>query len=101
MKPPQYNFNVQTLIAEERVKRDDIETIKTWIKTQQEVEENEIPMELCDEQIALFLMSCDGEKENTKHTIKSYYKLKKKAPELFDCRDLVKRKDLLQQLQIL
>lgn len=93
MNKPQFNFNVQTVIDQGRVNREEIEEIKKWITLE------EIP-DLSDEQIALFLMSCNGQREFTKNTIKAYYQLKRSAPELFDNRDL-ERKDLIHQLQVL
>lgn len=94
---PQFKFTVQTVIDDGRVSREEIEEIRTWVmKTD---EEEQIP-ELCDEQIALFLMSCDRDKDLTKNTIRAYYKVKRNAPELFDRRDL-ERSDLMHQLQVL
>lgn len=93
---PQFKFTVQTVIDDGRVSCEEIEEIRTWLMR---TNEEAIP-ELCDEQIALFLMSCDRDKELTKNTIRAYYRVKRNAPELFDRRDL-ERSDLMHQLQVL
>lgn len=92
---PEFAFAVETVIAEGRVSRDDIEEIKRWAETQ-----TQLP-EMCDEQIALFLLSCERDREYTKGTICAHYRLKGNAPELFDGRDLDNRRDLIHQLQVL
>lgn len=91
---PQFNFTVETVLT--KVTREQIGEIRTWTQTQNDVT---IP-DLCDEQIALFLLSCNNDRKYTQNTISAYYKIKRNAPELFDDRDL-DRSDLLHQLTAL
>lgn len=91
---PQFKFNVQTVIDDGRVSREEIEEIRCWMQMEQEIPD------LCDEQIALFLISCKRDINFTKNTIRANYRMKRNAPELFDSRDL-ERSDFLQQLQVL
>lgn len=91
---PRFNFSVETLITENRVSGELIEEIKQWARSV-----SSFP-DLCDEQVALFLLSCNNELKNTKNTITAYYKIKRNCPELFDGRDLEKS-DLQHQLTVL
>lgn len=90
---PRFNFSVETLITQNRVSRELIEEIQQWAR-------NHVISNLCDEQVALFLLSCNNDPIYTKNTITAYYNIKKNTPELFDGRDLEKS-DLQHQLTVL
>lgn len=90
---PEFNFRAERVVEQGRVGRKEIDEIAGWVKTEG------LP-ELCDEQIVLFLLSCDNDVEFTRTTIRAYYRCKREAPALFDDRDL-RRRDLQHQLGVL
>lgn len=90
---PKVGFTAETIINDGRTTRQSIDDVTEWLKTQ------DLP-DLSDEQIALFLLSCDNEYELTKNTIKAYFSAKKFGPEVFNDRDL-NRPDIQLQLRTL
>lgn len=73
-----YDFAVQPLIEQGKVQKSDIEEVKNWVEA-----EGDIPA-LTEEQIVLFLLSCDNDQSSTRTTIKAHYDYKRRLPELFD-----------------
>lgn len=92
MARPHFNFTVQEVINQNRVTREKIEELKLWLQTE------DFP-ELVEEQIVLFLLSCDCIVSATQATIKAHYKSKLNVPEFFNNRN-VDLADLQQQLNI-
>lgn len=90
---PQFKFSAKDLIAEGRTSQRDVDEMRSWLATQ------ELP-KLSDEQVVIFLLSCNNDHDGTKKTIEAYYKSRKNGPELFDNRDL-DRADLQKQLNTL
>lgn len=87
-----FSFTAQDVIEQGRVTREQIDEFKGWLKTQ------DYP-ELSEEQVVLFLLSCDCEQEATKATVKAHYHCKLNVKEFFDDRD-VDMEDLQQQLRV-
>lgn len=87
-----YGFTIQDMIANGRIDEIDLSILKEWVATQQ------MPR-YSDETIALFYMSCDKNIEATKKCAIANTNSKKKAPEIFNDRNL-SRKDVQQQLKI-
>lgn len=81
MRPP-FDFAAQSIIDEGRCRREDVEAIKLWLQTQQDLPD------LSEEQIVCFLLSCDNDQEATRVTITAHYKYKKNLPEIFDNRNV-------------
>ncbi|KAK5638471.1 hypothetical protein RI129_012766 [Pyrocoelia pectoralis] len=69
-------FTAKQVLDEGIIDLDPINTIKNWLTS------TEFPT-LSDEQIILFLVSCDHDIEFTQETIKVYYKIRSSSPELF------------------
>lgn len=90
---PSLGWNLKKLLDSNRVFQTSIEQIRTWLK---DTNEPNIP-ELSEEQIVMFLLSCNNALLATKNTIKAYYKTKQQAPLLFDDRDI--ERDDLQHVQ--
>lgn len=92
-KPSQveFGFTAKQIITENRVTQGEIDSIKNWLNN------NELP-ELSEEQITLFLLSCNNDENSTKATIKAFYRIKKQSPEIFDNRK-IERENLQQQLK--
>lgn len=78
---PPFEFETQCVIDSGRTKKNHINEIKAWLN-----ENLQIPRQ-CDQQVVLFLLSCNNDIELTKKTILNYYKDKCNAPELFCNRD--------------
>ncbi|KAF5285074.1 hypothetical protein FQA39_LY16763 [Lamprigera yunnana] len=87
-----FNFTVDQLVEKNLVNKVDIDTISAWSLTEQ------LPQPT-DEMIALFLISCDNDKDLAKATVHSYYKIKNGAPEIFNGRD-IERPDLQAVLKL-
>lgn len=85
---PHFNFTAQEIIEQGRVTRQQIDEFKTWLMTVNP----EYP-ELCEEQIILFLLSCNCDLDATKATVKAHYTAKLSVTEFFDDRDM-DREDL-------
>ncbi|XP_067014863.2 alpha-tocopherol transfer protein [Anabrus simplex] len=62
---------------------DDVREIRAWLKTMPHIPN------ITDEHIIMFLHSCYGKIEKTKATIKCYYSVRTRWPELFGQRDLL------------
>lgn len=91
MSTPKFGFTAKQIINDGRITWEDIDLMKTWLTTQN------LP-KLTDEQIVLFLLSCNNEQEPTQATIKSFYAVRNSAPGLFDNRT-IKREDIQKQLK--
>lgn len=76
-----FKFTAQDIIASGKIKHNDLQEIRSWVDSMG------IP-EIPDEMLVLFLLSCDSQQENTKKTIKAYFKYKNAAPEIFDYQDI-------------
>lgn len=87
---PRYGFTAQKVIDDGRTAWQDVEELKKWLSTQ------DFP-KLTDEQVVVFLLSCDNDHEATKKTIEAFYYSKTNAPELFNDRNL-ERPDLQKQI---
>ncbi|KAF2881465.1 hypothetical protein ILUMI_24701, partial [Ignelater luminosus] len=94
MEVVEFGFKAEQIINEGRITKKDIDLIKKWLSTQ-----NNLPR-VTEEQIVLFLLSCSNEQEHTKTTIKAYYAVKKEAPELFNNRQM-NRADVQKQLKMM
>lgn len=73
---PKYLFRAEDIISEGRVTSEEISSIKLWNQGE------DLPL-LSDEQIILFLLSCENDQDVTKVTIKAHFDLKEKAPDIF------------------
>lgn len=71
-----FGFTISELIEQGRVHQSDVDSLKNWLST-------ETVPKLTNEQVALFLLSCNNQADQTKTVIKSYYKIRQMAPELF------------------
>ncbi|XP_050501539.1 uncharacterized protein LOC126881347 [Diabrotica virgifera virgifera] len=80
-----FQFKAKDLIAEGRVKQDDIDKIKQFFDG---VDEDCVPKSLPEEFIATILIACSSDVALTKKTIISYFSVKKLAPSIFDSRDV-------------
>lgn len=90
---PKCAFQVQALIDNGRITREEI------IVLEDKLQDVNVPP-LTDEQIALFLLSCDRDLDFTIRTIKEFFKARLSGPELFDERCL-EREDLQYQLNVI
>lgn len=86
-----FNFTAQEMIDQNRVTRRQIDEFKVWLDTQ------DYP-DLVEEQMVLFLLSCNCEMETTKATVKAHYECKLNRGQFFDDRD-VDLVDLQQELK--
>ncbi|XP_017777262.1 PREDICTED: alpha-tocopherol transfer protein-like [Nicrophorus vespilloides] len=93
METVRFGFKAEDVIAEGRTTREEIEELRRML-----VDVN-VP-ELTDEQIVLFILSCDRDLKFTVTTVKEYYSARKNGPELFSNRDL-ERPDLQYQLDVI
>lgn len=91
---PSFDFTVDTLINDGRLKRADVDAIKIWLQQQQDIPE------LCEEQIACFLLSCSNETAATCSTIKAHYSLKRNNRELFNCSNFDGDEDVMYLLKV-
>lgn len=89
-----FNFTVQEIIEQGRVTRQQIDEFKSWLATRT----NDYPV-LSEEQMVLFLLSCDCDQEASKATVKAHYASKLNVNEFFTDRD-VDREELQQQLTV-
>lgn len=89
----QYNFSVEEMIEQGRVTREQIDALKLWLQTQ------DYP-ELGEQQVVLFLLSCNCDQEATKATVKAHYTSKLTMTDFFDDRD-VDRADIQHQLDVM
>ncbi|KAF5273601.1 hypothetical protein FQR65_LT04600 [Abscondita terminalis] len=74
-------FTADQIVKDGRVTLQQIESVRCWSVTQN------LP-KLLDEQIVLFLLSCDNNIELTKNTIISHYAFKHRFPEVFTNRNI-------------
>ncbi|KAF5286468.1 hypothetical protein FQR65_LT12551 [Abscondita terminalis] len=72
-----FGFTLQNLIDQRRVTKEDVDGLRTSLKTP-----------LSDEQLALFILSCDDDKKRAIHTIKKYFQWRRIGAELFSNRRL-------------
>ncbi|CAG9831433.1 unnamed protein product [Diabrotica balteata] len=79
---PQHDFKAEDLIREGRTTKSNVEEIRKWLSFN-----TKIPP-VSDEQIVLFLLACNNDLEQTKHTIESFFQIKASSPELFTNRDI-------------
>lgn len=93
MAYPRFNFTVEQMILEKRVTQMEIDGIKEWLN-------GEDYPELVEEQIVLFLLSCDCKFKETCATIAAHYKAKLNVADFFDDRD-VDRADLQLQMTVM
>ncbi|KAK5638470.1 hypothetical protein RI129_012765 [Pyrocoelia pectoralis] len=77
----QFGFKAEQLIADGTADAIAIGTIKDWLNG------TKIP-HLSDEQIVLFLASCEEDIEFTQRTIKMFYHIRSSSPQLFSNRSL-------------
>ncbi|XP_072397538.1 uncharacterized protein [Diabrotica undecimpunctata] len=80
-----FKFKAEDMILKKRTTRENIDSIKEWLEM---AKPKYVPLQLQDELIILFLLSCDNNTERTKGTIMAHFKMKKEAPEIFDGRDM-------------
>ncbi|KAJ9590017.1 hypothetical protein L9F63_016856 [Diploptera punctata] len=66
-----------------KLKRENIEHLREWLMKQPHLPNSQIT----DEQLILFLHSCQHSLEASKQTIEAYYSIRTHAPELFGNRD--------------
>lgn len=85
-----FKFTAEELISKGKTTEENVEKIRNWLST---AKEKFIPIEIQDELLVLFLLSCDNDIEMTKKTIVSHYKIKKDAPDIFDQRN-TEREDI-------
>lgn len=90
MAHPHFNFTVEEIISQKRVTQKQIDEIKEWLN-----EGEEYP-DLVEEQIVLFLLSCDCKRQETCATIVAHYKAKLGVPKFFDDRNVDSRELQLQ-----
>ncbi|KDR08116.1 alpha-tocopherol transfer protein-like isoform X2 [Zootermopsis nevadensis] len=64
------------------MKQEHIEYLRNWMSKQPH-----LPSEVTDEQLILFLHSCQNHLEACKRTIQAYYKIRSNSPEIFGNRD--------------
>ncbi|KAK9875988.1 hypothetical protein WA026_011088 [Henosepilachna vigintioctopunctata] len=76
-----FEFTAIDIVKQGRVNRKDIEEIKEWLKYEN------LP-DATDEQVVLFLLSCDSDIEKTKSTILAYYKYRNIGPNISNNRDI-------------
>lgn len=88
-----FGFSAEDLVKNGRVDENDLKKLMEWLKDEPLPRYNE-------EMMALFLMACKNDVENTKKCARMYFYTRRDAPELFDERDLM-RSDLRHQLSIL
>lgn len=74
-------YNMELLFQDNKVGLTDVENLRKFL-----LEEN-LPT-LNDEQIVLFLLSCDNNIDFTKETIKSHYRIKMDHPKYFKNRSV-------------
>ncbi|KAF5307106.1 hypothetical protein FQR65_LT18463 [Abscondita terminalis] len=72
-----FGFTLQNLIDEGRVVKEDVDKLKSVLKTK-----------LSDELLAIFLISCDHQHDLAKVTISNYFKYRQMVPEIFSDRDI-------------
>ncbi|KAL3270855.1 hypothetical protein HHI36_021373 [Cryptolaemus montrouzieri] len=78
----EFEFSAAEVIQEGRVRRDDIEEIKIWAKS--------VHLScLTDEQIVLFLLSCQNDLEKTQRTILAHYKAKYISPKISNGKNIL------------
>ncbi|KAK5638454.1 hypothetical protein RI129_012749 [Pyrocoelia pectoralis] len=86
-----YGFKVNTVVDEGRITVNQINDIKAWLKNEN--------LNLTDDQIVLFSLSCLNRIEDVKLVIKSYYTTKTMCPAIFTNRKVHLAK-LQQQLKV-
>lgn len=91
----QYKFSSKTIIEEGRTTKASIDEIQKWLPT-----ETSFLPKVPDEFIVLFLISCNNDIELTKKTIKAYFRIKNRAPEIFSDRDM-DRDDLQKIMKVI
>lgn len=74
-------YSTETLIKDNQISCTDLQDLKEFL-----INEN-LP-KLSDEQIIIFLLSCDKNVDFTKETIKLHYKIKKDYPKYFTNRSI-------------
>ncbi|RZB40160.1 CRAL TRIO domain containing protein [Asbolus verrucosus] len=79
--PPKYEFRAEDIIQQGRIQQENLERLRSLC-----IAQNMPPMS--DEQLILFLLSCDDRVEFARNTIAAYFKCKKNAPELFYNRNI-------------
>lgn len=77
----EFGFTSTQIIQEGRVAQSDIDETKAWLL------EQDLP-DLQDQQIVLFLLSCNNDKEATRKTIIANYSTKRSSPRYFTKRDV-------------
>lgn len=92
--PLEYGFKADDIIREDKVARNEIETISEWTK-----DVINVPT-LTEEQIVLFIIACERNLELTKKTVQEFYKIRENNKHLFNDRN-VNNEDLQQQLECL
>lgn len=85
---PSYDFTVDTIIEQGKVRKSDVEKVKSWLRGEADVPN------LTEEQIVVFLLSCNNDQSSTRATIKAHYGFKRNLPELFDDRSVDLDKDV-------
>ncbi|XP_018571184.1 alpha-tocopherol transfer protein-like [Anoplophora glabripennis] len=81
----EFQWTPEQIISEGRTTRENLETIRTWLSN---LNDKNIPLNVQDEMIVLFLLSCCNDIQLTKNTVLAYYKCKKEGPEIYDDRNL-------------
>lgn len=74
-------YNTEDLIKDNEISRTDLQDLREFL-----LEEN--LAKLSDEQIIIFLLSCDKNIDFTKETIRAHYKIKKDYPKYFTNRSI-------------
>lgn len=87
-----FGFTVEEIIKDGLIEQFEIEEVKSW-----SLKQTNLPF-LTDEQLAIFLLSCDKNKERAQKTIMEYYRIKLKVPQFFTNRD-VDRENILKVFQ--
>lgn len=78
----QFGFNAEKIIKEGRTTTEAVSKIRSWST------DEDVPL-LTDEQIVLFLLSCENDIKLTETTIKSNFNLKNKSLEVFGDRKII------------
>ncbi|KAF5293058.1 hypothetical protein FQR65_LT11050 [Abscondita terminalis] len=72
-----FGFTLQTLTDRGRINPNDIELLRASFKTK-----------VTDELLALFLMSCENDRDRAKCTAEKYFEIRQMAPEIFSNRSV-------------